>query len=166
MEGIDKDNKNDRELEILVKKLKNDLNRLSQLTGLTEDHILDNFKVEKQGFPISIFTSRLGILETVVKYCREDLGMKYEDIALLLKRKKGPIGVTYRSAKKKFPHELDTSSGIKIPFSIFSQSLTAFENIVLYMKNLGYQFSQIAFFLKRDQRTIWTTYKRARGKNG
>src|SRR3989344_7396155 len=65
---------------------------------------------EKQGIPISIFNKKLSAFEAIVKYLREELGMSYEQIASILKRNSGPIGVTYRNAKKKFPFKLDSSS--------------------------------------------------------
>jgi len=57
---------------------------------------------------------------------------------------------------------------INIPSFVFQQrDLAALEAIVIYLKdshNLTY--AQIATLLNRDQRTIWTTYQRAKKKRG
>lgn len=50
----------------------------------------------------------------------------------------------------------------KIPLSVFAtRKLTAFEALVLYLKDLGHSYHEIAVILKRDDRTIWNTYQRA-----
>lgn len=151
--------------EKLLSRIKNDISRLSDESGLREDHIIKQLLLERDGFPVSIFSSQLGILESIVKFSREELHLKYEEIGNLLRRDKGPIGVSYRKANKKMPEQLDMSSLIYIPFSLFSNTvLTAFENIVFYMKQKGFNFREIGILLRRNERTIWTTYKRAEVK--
>lgn len=56
---------------------------------------------------------------------------------------------------------------IAIPIDILQdRDLSALEAIVVYLKEQhGLTYSQIASMLKRDDRTIWTTYKRAAVKN-
>lgn len=124
-------------------------------------------KDRKDAIPISIFTNKLAPLETVVKYLREELDCSYNEIALLLNRKPGPIGVSYRQAKRKFPSRLDVSSTENsIPISVFKNSkLTIFETIVVYLKDKDkLKFREIAELLNRNYRTIWTVYKRAKKK--
>lgn len=56
---------------------------------------------------------------------------------------------------------------MKIPISIFStRKMTTFEALVMHMKDLGYTYHEIAVMLKRDDRTIWNTYQRAKKKSG
>ena len=57
---------------------------------------------------------------------------------------------------------------MKIPISIFStRKLTTFESLVMYMKDeVGHTYHEIAVMLQRDDRTIWSTYKRAVKKKG
>lgn len=55
---------------------------------------------------------------------------------------------------------------INIPsFILKDRNLAALEAIVVYLKDsLGYNYAQIARLLNRDDRTIWTTYQRAKKK--
>jgi len=53
----------------------------------------------------------------------------------------------------------------KIPGTIFSKNLGALESLVKYMKeNLNLSYHQIAVYLNRDDRTIWTAYNKASKK--
>ena len=53
-----------------------------------------------------------------------------------------------------------------IPLSIFRRTpYTTFESMVLYLKDQkGLSFHEIAILLARDERNIWTIYKRAKVK--
>jgi len=54
---------------------------------------------------------------------------------------------------------------ITIPISIFSKELGGLEAVSKYMKeNLGMHYSEIAREVGRDERTIWTSYKKAEEK--
>ncbi len=54
---------------------------------------------------------------------------------------------------------------ILIPVSIFEVDLSALEAICKYLKEeLEFSYSRIALLLKRDSRTIWTTYNNASKK--
>jgi len=55
---------------------------------------------------------------------------------------------------------------INIPSFIFKdRELAALEAIVVYLKDSqGMNYAQIAKMLNRDDRTIWTTYQRAKKK--
>ena len=51
---------------------------------------------------------------------------------------------------------------IKIPISIFNKNLGALESLTKYMKeNLNMTYKEISQELVRDERTIWTAYKKA-----
>lgn len=123
---------------------------------------------EKDKVPLSIFNNGvLAPLETVVKYLREELDYTYNEIGILLNRNAGPIGVSYRIAKRKLPSRLDvTFTGNSIPISVFKNSrMTVFETIVVYLKNkMKLKFKKIAELLNRNYRTIWTVYYRAKKK--
>ena len=109
---------------------------------------LNQRKGEEYHVPISIFSNRkLAPLEIIVKYLRENLEMSYGKIALLLNRKAGPIGVTYRNSRRKNPAGLQIiSTEILIPLSIFRDSeLTVFETLVVYLKySLNFKFNKIS----------------------
>lgn len=55
---------------------------------------------------------------------------------------------------------------IKIPISVFAdRSLASLEAVVEYMKEkLDLSYHEIAVLLKRNDRTIWTCYHRAKEK--
>ncbi len=55
---------------------------------------------------------------------------------------------------------------MNIPSFIFKdRELAALESIVVYLKDSqGMSYAQIARLLNRDDRTIWTTYQRAKKK--
>lgn len=49
----------------------------------------------------------------------------------------------------------------QIPASIFSGKLAASEALIKYLKEEGLSYAEISKILKRDQRTVWTTYSKA-----
>lgn len=141
------------------------------LEDLTKNHDLTEFELQKiykstskinDSIPLSIFNNdALSALEAITKYLREDISLPYKQIASLLDRNQGPIGITFRSAKKKMPRRLDIESDIRIPLKIFRTSNSILESLVGFMKDtLSMNYSQIARALHRDPRTIWTIYRR------
>ena len=122
---------------------------------------------EENNIPTCIFNNNhLSCLEAIVKYLRENISLKYSEIAILLKRDVGPIGVTYRNAKKKMPTRFVITPGISLPAAILAnRKLSPLENIVSFFKNKGMRYSEIAAILNRDDRTIWTVSKRAELKS-
>jgi DNA-directed RNA polymerase specialized sigma24 family protein len=118
--------------------------------------------------PITIFNDKLSSLESIVKYMKENLNMGYKGIAEVLYKNPGLIGVIYRNAKRKMSEAFEVSpSKVSIPFSAFYPELTVFESVVYYLKNnYNFNYRNIAQLLKRDERTIWTVYQRAKKKLG
>ena len=52
-----------------------------------------------------------------------------------------------------------------LPTSILrNRKLTTLESIIIYLKEKGMKYSEIARLLDRDQRNIWTIYSRAKSK--
>jgi len=126
-----------------------------------------NISLKEQKVPISIFQNqKLSALETITKYLKEYKKLNYKQIANSLNRNHGSIAVTYRQAKKKCVNTLIINSKKNIPLNIFSnEKLSVLENIVFYLKNKSnMKYCEIATALCRDQRTIWTVYKRAENK--
>jgi len=126
-------------------------------------HIIDEKEIL---IPISIFTKKLRILETITKYLKEELDLNYHKIGLLLNRNERNIWHTYKNSNKKHPSSLKIpSSKYFIPISIFQNKLGAQENIILYLKDeLDLSYHTIATLLERNDRTIWTMYKKAKNK--
>ena len=113
--------------------------------------------------PINTFSKELGALESIVKYMKENLNMKYNEIAKELGRDERTIWTAYKKAteKQKEPFKIKRTE-IIIPVSIFKdERLTILESIILYIKEKEMKFSEIAKLLERDQRNIWTIYSRA-----
>ena len=116
-------------------------------------------------FPLSILRNRsIGILEATTKYMKEELNLKYHEIAALLNRDARPIWTTYNKAKCKFPNRfvIDKNS-IYVPVSIFTnRKLGLLENLAKHLKdNLNLKYREIADMLNRDNRTIWACYNQA-----
>ena len=118
--------------------------------------------------PVSIFNNEeLGILEAIVKYLKEELNLRFHDIALLLNRNDRTIWATYNIACKKRKDKLSVKeSKISIPVSIFKdRKLSALEALVSYLKdNFNLRYSEISRLLRRDERNVWTVYNRAMKK--
>ena len=122
----------------------------------------------KDLLPISIFDNdELGCLETIVKYLKEELKLRFHEIALLLNRDDRTIWATYNIACKKRKKKLMVKdSKFLIPASIFTnRKLSVLEAIVSYLKdNFNLRYSEIAVLLNRDERNIWTVYNHYKKK--
>ena len=145
------------------KELFREISKIKQEYKLSDKDLLN--LINKQILiPISIFFNS-SPLESLVKYLKENLNLNYNEIAKLLNRDQRTIWVTYNNINKK-NIKLNTKSKLLIPIEIFSnRKLSSLENLVSYLINLNYSFSQISQLLNRDYRTIWTCYQRAKKKN-
>ena len=127
-------------------------------------------KKDAPQIPLSIFANdNLAPLQGLVKYLKENLSYENHAIARLLGRSQKTIWQSYAEAVRYFPEHLAYEpDSQQIPLSIFHPSkLTVFEQLVLYLKdNLNQTYSAIGKLLRRDQRTIWTVYRRALAKRG
>lgn len=111
-------------------------------------------------------TSKLGMLETAVKYLVEENGLRIEQIARLLNRSYTTIHSTYRKTKQKHPEkfsekkEFSGKKGILIDATIFSdRSKSPLHSIIAFLKDERQMtFTQIARALSRDVRNISATY--------
>ena len=118
--------------------------------------------------PISIFDNDdLSALETISKYLKENQKLRFHDIAVGLNRDDRAIWATYKHAKEKMPGLLKLKpSRYFIPARIFTgRKLSVLESIAKYLKeNFGLSYREIAILLRRNERTIWTVYSRAKKK--
>ena len=133
------------------------------LQQILEQADKETVAVEKDKIPVCIFNNcKLSSLEAIVKYLKENLNLNYSQIAGLLSRNPGPIGITYRNAKRKMVSRFTIIPCINIRVSIFrNRNLSMLENLVIYLKKLGMRFHQIAVLINRDDRTVWTVNHRA-----
>ena len=145
------------------------------INHLKHDHKFANEQIEnlfekkiKDSLPISIFNNKeLSCLETIVKYLKEELNLRYHEIALLLNRNDRTIWATYNIASKKRKEKLSVKeSKFFIPVSVFkNRKLSVLEVLVSYLKdNFNLRYSEIAVLLARDERNIWTVYNRYKKK--
>ena len=107
------------------------------------------------------------MLEALAKYLKEELNLRYHKIASLLNRDDKVIWMTYNNAKKKFKKRLIADKqAIWIPIFIFAnRKIGALEALTKYLKEeLKLTNYEIAGILNRDNRTIWTSYNRAKNK--
>ncbi|MFH1641539.1 MAG: hypothetical protein ABIC04_01435 [Nanoarchaeota archaeon] len=118
--------------------------------------------------PSSIFRERkLGILEALTKYLKEEIKMSYHDMATHLNRDDRVIWTTYNNGKKKFQGRLDIDrQSVWIPASIFAnRKIGVLEVLTKYLKEeIELANCEIAGILNRDNRTIWMSYNRAKKK--
>ncbi len=142
--------------------LKNLLRGLRQDYKLSYKEILD-FLVKDIKIPLDIFNKNLSSLETISKYCIENLGLNQKTIALLTNRSQKTIWQAYNSAKRKYPGKFILKSRKNFPLSVLqNRKLSVLESIVLHLKDfLKLSYHQISKLLKRDYKTIWTVYNRA-----
>jgi DNA-binding CsgD family transcriptional regulator len=122
--------------------------------------------------PIETFSSKLGILESVVKYLKENLNLRNSEISKILSRSGKTIWSSYNASLKKNPSKLRVlkESRIRIPISIFSsKELGALESLVLYLNKRGFSVSEISSMLGRNYKTIYSTlnnaFKKTKPKN-
>jgi hypothetical protein len=68
---------------------------------------------------------------------------------------------------EKYKEKKHKNTNLSIPLSLFAdRDLGCLEVAVKYMKeNLSLNYNQIAVILNRDQRTIWSTYNKAKKKH-
>ncbi|MFH1641759.1 MAG: hypothetical protein ABIC04_02575 [Nanoarchaeota archaeon] len=117
--------------------------------------------------PLSVFNESLSGLETITKYLKEEFGLGFRQIALILNRDERTIWGAYSGCRNKMEEKLPVHySKYYIPISIFrNRELSVLELITEYLKeNVHLRYCQIASCLKRDDRTVWTAYQRARKK--
>lgn len=149
----------------LVSKKLTKFSKNSKKSKISIIEIRENLRI-----PSFIFLDRrLTPLEALIKYLREEKKLSYNIIAKLLARNVRDIYKTYAHAfDKSFSKiKLDIRSYYQIPVIIFSnRKLSASEALVLYIKDsLNQPYHEISRLLNRDDRTVWTTYKRAIKKN-
>ena len=135
-------------------------------------NIFYNFAKKESSLPDYIFVKELTVLESIVKYLKENLEFSNGQIAEAINRDTRNIWHIYNSATKKFKERfVETTIRFSIPLQIFSnKNLSILENLVFYLKEQkGMGYHEIALEIKRDDRTVWTVYQKAvkkQNKNG
>jgi hypothetical protein len=94
---------------------------------------------------------------------KENLRLRYKEIALLMNRNERTIWSTYNNAKKKLQEEFILGEvEYYLPIKIFeNRKFSVLEIISKYLhENLNLSYHKIAILINRDDRTIWTVYHR------
>ena len=138
---------------------------------LSNKQIVDLFegvtdKLSSNTFPISLLSNRtLGVLETIVKYLKENSGYSNHEMGEILSRDDRTIWGSYKKAVKKSPNVFSDikESPHDVPLSLLQNSkLGMLEVVVKYLKeNRCLSNHEIGRILGRDDRTIWGTYDKA-----
>ncbi len=140
--------------------------RLKKSYGVSDFELIKKLE-EDVLIPATIFNEKLGSLEAICKYLKENLNFSNKRIALLIGRDSKSVWQAYNSSKNKFPNKIEIfPSKYFIPISILkNKKLGVLENIVVFLRDeFEISYHKIAVLLKRDDRTIWTVYQKAREK--
>ncbi len=129
--------------------------------GILSESDIDQELNLSNSIPTYIFTKDLGILESTVKYLKQEQNLKLSKIAKLINRNPRTIWSTYRKSIKKQDYQ-KKDKFIIIPISVFSnRAFPPLKSLVKYLKEeCSLRYSEIAGLISRDQRTIWVTYNR------
>jgi len=140
---------------------------LKENYNLSEEEIFSLAKGRKQIFvPASIFSFDLSPAESIVKFLKENIDLRYSEIAELIERDERGVWGSYRRAVRKHPGRLTTRQpDVMIPISVFKSIRSIFESLVTYLKDTkNMKGSEIARLLNKKPSTIWTVYNRAKRK--
>jgi len=139
------------------------LGKLNKKYNIGRKEFLEIIKArEGISIPVNIFNKKLGALEAITKYMKENLNRSYRDIARELKRDERTIWTAYKKAIEKQKEKIEIKeTKINLPISIFEdKKFTILESTIIYLKKEGFKFSEIGKLLDRDPRNIQTIYSR------
>ncbi len=114
--------------------------------------------------PADIFSGKLGSLQSITKYLTENYHLSATDIAKLTGRSGKNISAAYRQSYRKQPAKISAVSSCVIPATALAGKLGVLETLVTTLHARGFSYRQIASFLSRDEKTVWTVSKNARKK--
>jgi len=155
--------------KISLETVKNIFAHLTEKYSITPEDVLEIVYNQKKflSIPVSIFCKALSPLESVVKFLKEDYNQNFNEIASALNRDQTTIWITYNNALKKKKERFKVEeTKYWVPISIFKErKLSILELVSEFLKeNYHLSYHEIALLLKRDDRTIWTVYQRAKKK--
>lgn len=134
--------------------------KLRRKYGISRSEIAKLAAPKELKIPVTIFLNKVGGLEAVCKYMKDQLHMNYHEISTVLKRDERTIWSAYKKATEKKAKLEIKKTDIFIPSSIFSKKLTILESTIAHLKDKGLKYSEIGRLLNRDQRNIWSTYSK------
>jgi DNA-directed RNA polymerase specialized sigma24 family protein len=139
---------------------------LKEKYGIDLRNLLEIAKEEKElEIPVIIFRQKIRPAEALCKYLKENLGLRYSEIAKIINRNDRTVWINYRNAIGKMKEKIRTDRKMSVSINIFSdRRLSILESIVKYLKEKGYRNYEIAQLLGKDQRNIYTLYSRTKKK--
>lgn len=155
------------EEKVTLEKTKEFLVHIKKKYEISDNQVIQLILEKERLIPISIYTEKISILEATVKYLKENLSLNYHQIGCLLNRNERNIWHTFSAASKKHPESLTIDeTKYFVPISIFQDRRPSIlESLTKHLKEkMNLSYHEIAVLLKRDDRTIWTTYNRLRKK--
>jgi hypothetical protein len=167
---MEKDDKSEKDSksngEELLKVLGTIIRQLKESGSISREELLSLFDEDSFGIPVSVFSHKLGPLEALVKFLKEDMEMHYSEIAKLLGRDDRGIWASYHKAAKKLPQRFEIHDRGMIPVSLFSdRRLSVLEHLVRHLRDSHkIKVQEISGMLNRKQGTIWAAYHHAKVK--
>jgi hypothetical protein len=116
-----------------------------------------------QNIPVILFsTKKLGVLEVIVKYLKENNSLSYVEIAKILNRDQRTIWTTYSKAIKKHKETFRINHDDEfISISSFSDmNYSPLQVLIKELEERGNSLTQIAKLTNRSYKNIWMTKKR------
>lgn len=135
--------------------------------GLREEVFLNNLNPGEIYVPLSVFCRKLGNFEAIIKYLKEDLNLSNKRISSFLARDTKTVWNIYERAKKKYKARFPPHNGTYFfPLSLLKdRRFGVLEILTSYLRdNLDLSYHEIATHLRRDDRTIWSTYQNYKQK--
>ncbi|MCK4521199.1 MAG: hypothetical protein KAU20_01405 [Nanoarchaeota archaeon] len=145
------------------------LNNIKRKYNIKEKQVIDILyqKGKYISIPVYVFATKLSPLESIVKYLKEELDLSFNEIAALLNRDSTTIWTTYNNAKQKIKERFAAkkSKYALILASFSDRRLSILESVSEHLhEDCNLKFHDIAVLLNKNDRTIWTTYHRAKKK--
>ena len=126
-------------------------------------------KSDKTDIPSYVFNETLSPLESIIKFLKEGFEeLNFRKIGKLLNRNEKSIWLTYKRATTKMPTPFKPEeTKFFIPLQIIStRKYSVLESIVKHLKeHYELSYHQIGELIKRNERTVWTVYKRSKQKD-
>ncbi len=98
-------------------------------------------------------------LELILEELKEEYSLNKKEMVNIIIDK---LKEKHKISKKEIVEILNNTKEVNIPATIFSKNLGGLETIVKYMKeNLNMNYKEISDMIGRDERTIWTSYKKS-----
>ncbi|MEM0230979.1 MAG: helix-turn-helix domain-containing protein [Candidatus Woesearchaeota archaeon] len=147
--------------EDMLQKISTSIEELSRRYGIQKEDLLRISEEGRNFIDAGIFQKRapLGAICTELKA----KGYSTKEIAKKLGRSYKTIWTTIKKTERKKPAE---KTGILIPLRAFeNRNMGILESAVKFLKDeKNMRLSQIAKILKRNYRTVWTAYNKAKEK--